>query len=223
MRRKLAVVTGACTGIGLEVARLCARQGFELIVVADEALIHDTARELGQNGLSCTPVQCDLATAGGIASLLAVIASGERPVDYLFADGVRVIHTNIDGTVRLVFAVAAGMRSRGRGRILITGSVASLMPDAFRAVYNVSKTFLDSFAMALGNELKDTGVTVTSLIPSATESDAPEELAAAVARLGFEAMTEGRLDGLAEVANRLHVPGCKSRARPQGVPSSGTP
>src|SRR6202044_2803215 len=64
--RQLAVVTGASVGIGLELARLCAEQNFDLIIAADEPLIENAARELSQRGISCTPVQCDLATTEGV-------------------------------------------------------------------------------------------------------------------------------------------------------------
>ncbi len=212
-RRKLAVVTGACSGVGLELARLCAQRGFDLVVVAAEPMIFDVALDLGPS-VTCTPVRCDLATVGGIASLMAVIASAERAVDFLFADAVRTLHTNIDGTVRLVFAVAGGMRSRGSGRILITGSLAGLMPESQQAVHDGSKTFLDSFAAALGNELKDTGVTVMSLIPGATQTGISEELAAAVARIGFERMMEANPEMVAEVANELLAAPFEIRARP---------
>jgi short-subunit dehydrogenase len=86
-------------------------------------------------------------------------------------EALRVIHTNVDGTVRLIHAVGSDMRARRQGRILITGSIAGLMPGTFQAVYNGSKAFLDSFSVALSNELKDTGVTVTCLMPGATETD----------------------------------------------------
>ena len=214
IRRKLAVVTGACTGMGLELARLCARQGFELIMVADDTRVHDLAQELGRDGTSCLPVQCDLATSGGIASLMAVIASRERPVDFLFADAVRVIQTNIDATVRLVFAVAGGMRSRGRGRILISGSTARRMPAAYQAVYDVSKTFLDAFALALSHELKDTDVTVASLIPGAREIDSSPERAALIARIGFDALMEGNPAMVANVASALPAASSQLRAHP---------
>ena len=110
-----------------------------------------------------------------------------RPVDLLLAnagrglghgfldqnldEAMKVIHTNIDGTVRLIYEVAGDMRNRRRGKILITGSIAGLMPGTFQAVYNGSKAFLDSFSVALSNELKDSGVTVTCLMPGATETD----------------------------------------------------
>jgi short-subunit dehydrogenase len=230
---QLAVVTGASTGIGLELARLCAQQQFDLIIAADEPLIEDAARELSQMGVHCAAVQCDLATAEGVAQLTAAIAG--RPVDALLAnagrglgkgfleqdlnEALKVIHTNIDGTVRLIFEVANGMRKRGQGRILITGSIAGLMPGTFQAVYNGSKAFLDSFSVALSNELKDTGVTVTCLMPGATETDFFDRAgmsdtkvgsgekadAADVAKTGFDAMMKGELKVVAGAANKVRA------------------
>jgi short-subunit dehydrogenase len=232
---QLAVVTGASTGIGLELARLCARRGMNLIIAADEPLIEDAAKELSRLGIRCTPVQCDLATTEGVAALKLAIDAGGAPIDALLAnagrglgrafleqdldEALKVVHTNIDGTVRLVHAVANDMRARGRGRILITGSIAGLMPGTFQAVYNGSKAFLDSFSVALANELKDTGVTVTCLMPGATETDfferadmmdtkvgTSEKMSAAeVAQIGFDAMMEGRLEVVAGFANKLRA------------------
>jgi short-subunit dehydrogenase len=111
------------------------------------------------------------------------------------------------------------MRSRGQGRILITGSVAGLMPGTFQAVYNGSKAFLDSFSVALSNELKDRGITVTCLMPGATETDffdradmadthvgSSEKMSAAeVAKIGFEAMMKGELVVVAGFANKFRA------------------
>jgi uncharacterized protein len=233
--RQLAVVTGASTGIGLELARLCAEKNFDLIVAADEPLIENAARELIQRGIACTPVQCDLATTEGVDALTSAIGAIGRPVDALLAnagrglghafldqdlnEAMKVIHTNIDGTVRLIYAVAGEMRARGQGRILITGSIAGLMPGTFQAVYNGSKAFLDSFSVAFNNELKDSGVTVTCLVPGATESDfferagmmdtkvgSSEKMSAAeVAKIGFEAMMKGELEVVAGFANKFRA------------------
>jgi short-subunit dehydrogenase len=232
---QLAVVTGASSGIGLELARLCAQQRWDLIIAADEPLIENAARELSATGISCTPVQCDLATAEGVAQLMTAIEASGRPVDTLLAnagrglgkafldqdldEALKVIHTNIDGTVRLIYQVANEMRTRGQGRILITGSIAGLMPGTFQAVYNGSKAFLDSFSVALSNELKDTGITVTCLMPGATETDFFEradmtdtkvgsgEKAAAsdVAKVGFDAMMKGELKVVAGFANKIRA------------------
>jgi short-subunit dehydrogenase len=194
---RLAVVTGASSGIGLELARLCAKQRFHLIIAADERVIGDTARELEGAGVSCTPVQCDLATEEGVAQLLRSIDVADRPVDLLLAnagrglgrgfldqdleEALKVVHTNIDGTLRLIYEVGRSMRERGSGRILITGSIAGLMPGTFQAVYNGSKAFLDSFSAILANELKGSGVSVTCLMPGRAN-------AADVAKIGFDAM-----------------------------------
>ena len=233
--RQLAVVTGASVGIGLELARLCAEQNFDLIIAADEPGIENAARELRQKGTSCIPVLCDLATTEGVEALTSAITAAGRPVDALLAnagrglghafldqdlnEAMKVIHTNIDGTVRLIYAIAGDMRSRGEGRILITGSIAGLMPGTFQAVYNGSKAFLDSFSVALSNELKDTGVTVTCLMPGATETDffdradmadtkvgSSEKMSAAdVAKVGFDAMMKGELEVVAGFANKLRA------------------
>ena len=183
--RPLAVVTGASTGIGLELARCCALNGFNLIIAADEAKIHDAARELATTGAAVEAVEADLATAGGVEALYAAIRG--RPVAALLANAGRglgrafldqdfeeirrVIDTNVTGTLALIQRVGRDMRARREGRILITGSIAGFMPGTFQAVYNGTKAMLDSFSFALRAELKDSGVTVTCLMPGATETD----------------------------------------------------
>lgn len=202
IRRKLAVVTGAATEVGLELARLCAQLGFDLIIAAEDAEVHDAAQELGLMGVTCRAVQCDLASSSGFASLMAVIASGERPVDFLFAntggglaqdipeeeldEAIQAIQSSLDGTLRMIFAVAAGMRSRGQGHILITGSNEGGMQGTNQALYNGSKTFLDSFSVALGNELQGSGVTVSCLVPGAAQAALFDRTPGA--RMGFESL-----------------------------------
>jgi short-subunit dehydrogenase len=233
--RKLAVVTGASVGIGLELARLCAQQNYDLIIAADEARIDEAALELAESGVDCTPVHCDLSTLEGVDELLATIDEVGRPVDFLLANAgrglghafldqdidaaLKVVHTNIDGTIYLIHSVGADMRDRRSGRILITGSIAGLMPGTFQAVYNGSKAFLDSFSVALSNELKDSGVTVTCLMPGATETDffaradmldtkvGTDEKAHAsdVAKVGFDAMMSGELKVVAGFGNKVRA------------------
>jgi short-subunit dehydrogenase len=234
--RQLAVVTGASSGIGLELARLCAQDGYDLIIVADDAAIFDAAEELGYGDASVTPVQCDLSTTQGVEELREVISESRNPVDVLMAnagrglgkgfldqdmgDALKVVHTNIDGTINLVHHVGRGMRSRGRGRILITGSIAGLMPGTFQAVYNGSKAFLDSFSVALSNELKDSGVTVTCLMPGATETNffrqadmLDTKVGAAddkadpmdVAKTGYDAMMKGEISVIHGFGNKMRA------------------
>jgi short-subunit dehydrogenase len=229
--RKLAVVTGASTGIGLELARLCARDGFDLLIAANEPEIFHAADELRELGVTVQAVEADLATIDGVDELVGAVNG--RPIDALLAnaghglgkafldqewDGLRhVIDTNITGTVYLVHRVGKDMRARKSGRILFTGSIAGFMPGTFHAVYNGTKAFVDSFSFALRAELKDSGVTVTCLMPGATETEfferadmmdtkvgqSKKDDPADVAKVGFDAMMAGDGDVVAGWQNKL--------------------
>jgi short-subunit dehydrogenase len=179
-QRPLAVVTGASAGIGYELAKICARNGFDLLIAADRPEIHDAAQEFRTLGGEVEAVEADLATLEGVDRLYQ--AARGRPVDALlanaghglggafldqdFSQARHVIDTNITGTIYLIQKVGRDMRARGAGRILVTGSIAGFIPGAFQAVYNGTKAFIDSFSFAARNELKDTGVTVTCLMPA---------------------------------------------------------
>ena len=227
----LAIITGASAGIGYELAKLCAARGYDLILGADQDKIHQVADELRGMGVSVQAVQSDLATLEGNDELLK--AAGDRPVDYLlanaghglghgfldqeFAEARHVVDTNITGTIYLIQKVGRQMRARKGGRILITGSIAGFMPGTFQAVYNGTKAFIDSFSWALRNELKDTGVSVTCLMPGATETEFFERAdmldtkvgqqkkddPADVARAGFDAMLAGQGDVVAGFKNKV--------------------
>ena len=231
--RPLAVVTGASSGIGYELAKCCAQNGYDLVIAADEPAINDAAQAFRQLGASVEAVQADLATTGGVDKLYA--AAKGRPVEALLAnagrglgkgfldqdfnDVRRVIDTNITGTVYLIHKVGRDMRAQGRGRILITGSIAGFIPGTYQAVYNASKAFLDSFSFAIRHELKDTGVTVTCLMPGATETEfferadmmdtkvgtAKKDDAADVAKTGFDAMMRGTGDVVTGWHNKLQT------------------
>jgi short-subunit dehydrogenase len=232
--RPLAVVTGASTGIGYELAKCCADNGFDLVIVADEKKIETAAGELRTvGGAKVTAVEADLATIEGVDKLLAAIQQLHRPVaallanagrglgkaflDQDFGDVRRVIDTNVTGTVYLIQTIGREMRARRSGRILITGSIAGFMPGTYQAVYNATKAFLDSFSFALRHELKDSGVTVTCLMPGATETDfferadmmdtkigtSKKDDPADVARMGFDAMMKGQGDVVTGWQNKL--------------------
>jgi len=182
---KLAIITGASTGIGFEIAHIAAQEGYDLLIVADEPLINNAADDLKAHGTNVVSVEADLATFEGNDQLLA--AANGRPIDVLVAnagrglgrafidqdvpDWRRVIDTNITGTTYLLQKVAQQMVKRNEGRILITGSIAGLMPGSYQAVYNGSKAYLDSFSYALREELRDTAITVTVLMPGPTETE----------------------------------------------------
>ncbi|BBC72821.1 oxidoreductase [Altererythrobacter sp. B11] len=181
----LVVVTGASSGIGLELARCAAKDGVELLLAADTDLTTAEAEMRRDGAMAVESVQCDLATEEGVDALMAKI--GQRPVAALIAnaghgggggfldqdwDEVRhIIDTNITGTVRLIQRVGQGMRARDSGRILITGSIAGHMPGTFQLVYNSTKAFINDFGNGLRNELKDTGVTVSVIEPGPTETN----------------------------------------------------
>jgi short-subunit dehydrogenase len=182
--RPLAIVTGASTGIGRELAQLAAQDGHDLVIAADQGPLEEAASQLRSTGANVEAIEADLPTSFGVDKLM--LAVGGRPVDLLianaghglghgfldkpFAEAKHVVDTNITGTLDLLHRVGTQMRQRNQGRILITGSIAGLMPGSFQAVYNGTKAFIDSFSFALRNELKDTNVTVTCLMPGATET-----------------------------------------------------
>jgi short-subunit dehydrogenase len=229
--KPLAIVTGASTGIGYELAKLCAQNGYDLLIAADQAEIHDAARDFQALGVDVEAIETDLAALEGVDKLYAAVRG--RPVGALLANAghglghafldqdftqVRhVIDTNITGTLYLIQKVGRDMRSRNEGRILITGSIAGFMPGTFQAVYNGTKAFIDSFSFALRNELKDTDVTVTCLMPGATETEFFERAGmedtqvgqdkkddpAFVAKVGFDAMMNGEGDVVSGWKNKL--------------------
>jgi short-subunit dehydrogenase len=231
--RPFAIVTGASTGIGLELARLCAANGFDLLVAADEPEIQAAAEELRKDGGKVDAIQADLSTTEGVDVLYAAAAG--RPVDALcanagrglgkgfldqdFVQARRVVDTNVTGTIYLIQKVGRDMRARGSGRILITGSIAGFMPGSFQAVYNGTKAFLDSFSLALRDELKESGVTVTCLMPGPTDTpffaradmldtkvgQGSKDDPADVAKTGFEAMMKGSADVVSGLKNKVQT------------------
>ena len=231
--RPLAVVTGASSGIGYELARLCAENGYDLAIAADRAEIVEAKQGLESAGAKVDAIQTDLSSEEGVQDLIDLIAG--RPVDILCANAGHglghgfldedwkaarhVIDTNIVGTIYLVHRLGQGMRQRDKGRILFTGSIAGLMPGSFQAVYNGSKAFVDSFSFALRNELKDTTITVTCLLPGPVDTEFFERAdlmdtkvgqgkkadPAKVAKTGFDAMMKGEGDVVAGFMNKVQA------------------
>src|SRR5215211_2574119 len=231
--RPLAIVTGASSGIGYELAKCCAEQGFDLLIAADQPSINNAAQDFRALGAAVEALETDLATLEGVDKLYA--AAKGRLVEALLANAghglghgfldqdfntVRhIIDTNITGTIYLIQKVGKDMRARNQGRILITGSVAGFMPGSFQAVYSGTKAFLNSFSFALRNELKDTNITVTCMMPGATETEFFERAdmldtkvgtqekddPAKVARDGFDAMMAGEGDVVSGWQNKLQT------------------
>lgn len=221
---KYAVVTGASTGIGRELARILADEGYDLLICAENPELEEAERDLGTRGVAVEAVKADLSKPKGVKDLYARIEASGRPVDILCLNAgigegggfatkkrtdldkeLRIVDLNCRSTVHLCKLVLTDMVERDAGRVLITSSIASAIPGAFQAVYNASKSFDQSFALALRNELKDTGVSVTSLMPGPTETEfferagmmdtdvgqSEKDDAAEVARQGFDALMKG--------------------------------
>jgi uncharacterized protein len=231
--RPLAVVTGASSGIGFELASLCAAAGFDLLIAADEPSIHEAGLLLEKSGTRVDPLEVDLAGMEGVDKLYSAIQGrpvaallanaghglGHAFLDQDFQDILHVIDTNVTGTLYLIHKVGRDMRARGEGRILVTGSIAGFMPGTYQAVYNGTKALLDSFAFALRAELKGSGVTVTCLMPGATETEFFERAdmmdtdvgvskkmqAGEVAKLGFDAMMRGEGEVITGWNNKLRA------------------
>ena len=219
--KPLAVVTGASSGIGFELAKQFAQNGFDLVIAAEDEGVRRAVQELETLGATVRPVQADLATYEGVEQLYAE-ASQTGTIDAVainagigvggdfrendLRDELRMIDLNVTGSVHLAKRVVADMAARNSGRILFTSSIAALMPSPFEAVYGATKSFLYSFSEALRNELKDTGVTVTALLPGPTDTNffhragmddtkagqEKKDDPAQVARQGFEALMGGK-------------------------------
>jgi short-subunit dehydrogenase len=236
--RELAVVTGASSGIGLELARQFCANGFDVVVVAEDDRLADAAASLRSAGTSVVDVRADLSTYEGVETAWRAIADAGRAVDALalnagigaggnfvdtsLEDDLKVVDLNVRSVVHLAKRVLPGMVARGKGRILVTASVASTLPGPYFATYAASKAFDLSFAEALNYELEDSGVTVTALLPGPTETDffrradledtkvgtEDKDDPAEVAREGFEALMAGKDHVVAGSAkNRIQVVG----------------
>jgi short-subunit dehydrogenase len=220
--RPLALVTGASSGIGLELAKQFAENGFDLLINAEDDRLDAAATALAATGADVHTVRADLRTPEGVSQVHSAVAATGRPLaaaalnagvgrggaflDIDIDDEVEIIDLNVTSTVRLAKLVLRDMVARDEGRVLITSSIASTMPGSFQAVYNASKSFLQSFAEALQNELEDTGVTITSLMPGPTATDFfrradmldtkvgsdPTDDPAKVAKQGFDALMKGK-------------------------------
>ncbi len=210
--RPFAVVTGASTGIGFELARQCIMNNFDALICADDARgIHEAAAHLAASGATVIPVTADLTTYEGVEKLAREIDGTGRHVDALILNAgigvngpfietpldeeLRVIALNCASIVHLAKRVVPQMAVRGKGHILITASVESTSPAPYLAVYGASKAFDLSFAEALRAELKETGVTVTALQPGATDTEFFER-----AEMMDTRVAAGKKDDPAEVA-----------------------
>jgi short-subunit dehydrogenase len=221
MERELALITGASSGIGLELAKQFARNGFDVVIAAEDQRLAGCVPELRALGAEVLPVQVDLATYDGVEQLVAAVADTNRPlaalalnagvgvggefVETSLQDDLNLIALNVSAVVHLAKRLLPDMVRRQQGRVLVTASLASTMPGPYYATYAASKAFVLSFAEAIRYELQDRGVSVTALMPGATDTDffrradmldtpageGPKDDPAEVAADGFAAMMAG--------------------------------
>ena len=242
---KFAVVTGASSGIGYELARQLAARGFDLLIIAEDEGIEEAATNLRRDGeTQVTPVRADLARYDGVEQAWTAIEAAGRDVDVLalnagrgiggefvggtdLADELNVIDVNVTSTVHLAKRALPSMVARKSGGVLFTSSIASMMPGTYQAIYNASKSFVQSFAEALRAELTDTGVTVTALMPGPTDTNffhraemddtrvgaAKKDDPAQVAEQGIKALLDGKEKVVAGSA-KTKVQGAASKVMP---------
>ncbi|GLX07160.1 SDR family NAD(P)-dependent oxidoreductase [Microbispora sp. NBRC 16548] len=211
--RPLALVTGASSGIGYELARQFAQHGFDVVVTAEDAELDTAAESLKEYGGQVIPVRADLTHYDEVERLWTATVAAGRPVDAVAVNAgvgvggafretsleaeLKLVELNVTSSVHLAKRAVAAMTARGKGKILFTSSVAALTPGPFEAAYAASKAFLHSFAEALRSELKDSGVTVTSLLPGPTDTEFFERAGMEDTRVG-----SGKKDDPAEVARQ---------------------
>ncbi|MBO0863850.1 MAG: SDR family NAD(P)-dependent oxidoreductase [Mycobacterium sp.] len=242
----LALITGASSGIGLELAKLFAEDRYDLVVAADDAGVQEVATALSGRGIDVRPVQVDLRSAEGVENLYQQATEGGRQLDAAalnagvglggtFVEGdlddqLSIIDLNVRSTVHLAKLILSDMVRRDSGRLLFTSSVAATMPGSYQSVYYASKSFIQSFAEALQDELRNTTVTVTSLMPGPTETNffhraqmddtrlgrMPKDDPAQVAKQGFDALMRGDRKVLAESLT-TKVMGVTNRFLPDSV------
>jgi short-subunit dehydrogenase len=219
--KPLALVTGASSGIGFELAKQFAQHGYDVVVNAEDAGLEKAAMLIRAEGAEVTPVQADLRTPEGIQELWTRVQAMDRPLDAAalnagvgeggtfietdWAKDLEIMQLNVVSTAALMKLVLTEMTGRNQGRLLVTSSIASTQPGSYQAVYNASKSFVQSLTEAVQDELKDSAVTITTLMPGPTDTnffarahmlatgmgkgpkDSPED----VARQGIEALLAG--------------------------------
>lgn len=241
--RPLALVTGGSSGIGFELAKQFASHGFDIAISGQSERAHTSAEQLRELGVDAWGYQGDASTYDGVEGCWTFVTDLHRPVEAAalnvgitrggaFVDNdldgeLRLIAINITGTVHMAKRVVQHMVPNGRGRILVVSSVSATTPTPYETVYGPSKAFGFSFAESLREELRGTGVTVTALLPGATDSDfhanagmgntligqAKKNDRTLVAQQGFEALMN----------DDDHVVGGDERTKQEAIDNRTTP
>ena len=186
--KKFALITGTTTGIGHELAKLFAQDGYNLVCVARpsdklEQTTNDFARQYGVEAIA---IGKDLAVDGSAQEIYNEVKEKGITIDVLVNDAgqgtygkfweieledqIKIIHSNVIALTTLTILYTREMVARNEGKILQLASVVSELPAPLQAVYSATKAYILQFSEAIINELKDTNVTVTALQPGATDT-----------------------------------------------------
>lgn len=190
--RPLALVTGGSSGIGFELAAQLAERGYDVALSGQSERVHGSADNLRKLGVEAYPFQADAATFDGVEAFWQFVADLDRPVnvaclnvgigvggaafaDTALDDELRMIAINCAGTVHMAKRVVRAMLDQGAEhgdrRILVVSSVSATTPTPYEPVYGPTKAFGFSFAESIREELRAEGITVTALLPGATDSE----------------------------------------------------
>lgn len=235
---KYALVTGGTSGIGYELAKLLAKDGYNIILVArGEEGLENAKKELESTyNIKALTISKDLFYAGNAFELVDEVREKGIQVDILVNDAgqglygefkdtdiqreLEIVQLNISSLLALTKLFLQDMVARGQGKILNLASIAGKLPGPRQAVYHGTKAFVHSFTEAIRSELKDSGVTITSLLPGATDTDffnkagmqeskivQQGELAdpAKVARDGYDALMSGDDMVISGFKNKMQV------------------
>lgn len=245
MADKLAVVTGASSGIGYSLAKDLARRGYDLVVCSAGERLEDATRTFEGFGTNVAEVRADLATREGVKQLWSELQRTARPIDVACLNAgigvgglfwetdleqeLRMIELNCAGTVQLAKYLVPPMVERNEGRLLFTESIAGEMVAPREAVYAATKAFVLSFAHSLRYELRDTEVTVTALQPGPTDTDFFHRAGMDGTDVGQKGKTESEPDDVARqgldalFAGRDHVYSASMKTKVEGMLANAVP
>jgi short-subunit dehydrogenase len=235
---KYALITGATSGIGYELAKLFAKDGYNLVIVArNEDNLQATASELSANyGIQVETISKDLSQPDGPFEVYDEVKAKGIQIDVLVNDAaqgqhgafvetdlqreLQIVQLNIVAYLVLTKLFLKEMAARNEGKILQVASIGGKLPGPYISVYHATKAFIVNHTEALANELKDTGVTITALLPGPTDTnffskadmedtklvqEGSLDDPAKVAKDGYEALMSGKSEIISGLKNKAQV------------------
>lgn len=231
--KPLALITGASSGVGYEIAKQFAQNSYDLVIVSENPAVVEAAQACRSIGANVESFVIDLSESSGVEELKAKMLGMGRAVDalainsgignrevskYGIDEELALINLNIVSSVQLTRHFIKGMLKHRRGKILFTSSVEGKMPTSLQAVYRASKSFIQTYADTVRLELQGSGITVTEIVPYASENHFAQS-AEEVASHGFQYMMSGEGHVEAGINKFKSEEGKAAPARSFGDPS----